>query len=61
MLPAQDYLEDGELGNLIALPLQGQALKQGNSAFIDENWNAYPNQWATLQKMEKLSAAKMDV
>jgi superfamily II DNA or RNA helicase len=60
MLPAQDYLEDGELGNLIALPLQGQALKQGNSAFIDENWNAYPNQWATLQKMEKLSAAKMD-
>lgn len=59
MLPAQDYLEDGELGNLIALPLQGQALKQGNSAFVDENWNAYSNQWAALQRTEKLSAAKM--
>jgi len=38
MLPAQDALNNGELGNLIALPLQGQALKDGNSAFIDEKW-----------------------
>ena len=30
----------GGLGNLIALPLQGRALKDGNSAFIDENSNA---------------------
>ena len=44
MLPAQNHLPDGGIGNLIALPLQGQALKEGNSAFIDENWNAYPNQ-----------------
>ncbi len=29
MLPAQDYLPEGRLGNLIALPLQGQALKYG--------------------------------
>lgn len=60
MLPAQDYLKDGELGNLIALPLQGQALKQGNSAFIDENWNAYPNQWAVFQSVNKLSSAKVE-
>jgi superfamily II DNA or RNA helicase len=59
MLPAQDYIEDGGLGNLIALPLQGQALKQGNSAFIDEYWNAYPNQWAALQSVDKLSATKI--
>lgn len=55
MLPAQDELEDNGLGNLIALPLQGQALHKGNSAFIDSNWNAYPNQWEVLWKKPKLS------
>lgn len=44
-----------KIGNLIALPLQGQALKNGNSAFVDGNWNAYPNQWdVLLNKTEKL-------
>ena len=45
MLPAQDYLSDGAIGNLIALPLQPEALKNGNSAFVDEVWTAYPEQW----------------
>lgn len=54
MYPAQDVASS--IGNLIALPLQGQALKSGNSAFVDENWNAYPNQWDSLfNKTEKLS------
>lgn len=55
MLPAQDYMPEGGLGNLIALPLQGQALKNGNSAFVDDEWNAYPNQWKKLQEVHKLS------
>ena len=55
MLPAQDMLPDGGLGNLIALPLQGKALRNGNSAFIDRNWNAYPNQWEILWSKPKLS------
>lgn len=55
MLPAQDQLPDGGLGNLIALPLQGKALRQGNSAFIDRNRNAYPNQWEVLWSKPKLS------
>lgn len=61
MLPAQDHIPDGGksgrpgLGNLIALPLQGQALKEGNSAFIDENWNAYPDQWGELFRRHRLS------
>ena len=60
MLPAQDHIplntKTGKpgLGNLVALPLQGQALKLGNSAFIDENWNAYPNQWECLKEVKKL-------
>ena len=55
MLPMQDHLTEGGLGNLIALPLQGQALKEGNSAFIDENWNAYPDQWEILLSKHKLT------
>ena len=54
MYPSQDVASS--IGNLIALPLQGQVLKNGNSAFVDENWNAYPDQWdVLLNKIEKLS------
>lgn len=53
MFPTQDF-SDGP-GNLIALPLQGKALLQGNSAFVDENWNAYPNQWEVLGHAQRLS------
>lgn len=53
MYPSQDVLS--KLGNLVALPLQGRALKNGNSAFIDESWNAYPNQWEKLKSVRKLS------
>ena len=56
MLPAQDSLpKDSAVGNLIALPLQGKALQDGNSAFIDGNWNAYPNQWETLFNKPRLT------
>ena len=55
MLPAQDTLPEGGVGNLIALPLQGKALQNGNSAFVDKNWNAYPNQWEALWTKPRLS------
>lgn len=55
MLPAQEHLPAGGLGNLIALPLQGLALQNSNSAFVDENWVAYPNQWAFLRSVQRLS------
>ena len=60
MLPAQDIVENGEVGNLIALPLQGQALRNGNSAFIDENWNAFPNQWKALLSTQRLSKQQVE-
>lgn len=54
MYPSQDVASS--IGNLIALPLQGQALKNGNSAFVDKNWNAYPGQWdILLNHTKKLS------
>ena len=56
MLPAQDaLLDDSAVGNLIALPLQGKALQDGNSAFVDGNWNAYCNQWEILFSKPRLS------
>ena len=56
MLPAQDSLpDDSAVGNLIALPLQGKALRDGNSAFVDGNWNAYSNQWEILFSKPRLS------
>lgn len=57
MIPAQDRLPEGGLGNLIALPLQGRALARGNSAFVDENWNAYIDQWDTMLATKKISKA----
>lgn len=53
MYPSQDVLS--KLGNLVALPLQGRALKNGNSAFIDESWNAYPDQWGKPKSVKKVS------
>ena len=48
MLPNQDEMPAGGLGNLIALPLQGLPRKQGNSVFVDEHWQVIADQWAYL-------------
>ena len=57
MYPSQDVLS--KLGNLIALPLQGRALRNGNSAFIDHSWNAYPDQWKKLYSIKKLAPEEL--
>lgn len=53
-------LPDGGFGNLVALPLQGQARRQGNSVFIDDNFLPYPDQWAYLQNIKKLAKTQVD-
>lgn len=59
MYPSQEVAS--RIGNLIALPLQGQALKNGNSAFVDKNWNAYPDQWdILLNHTKKLSMEEIE-
>jgi len=58
MYPSQDVTDS--IGNLIALPLQGQTLKKGNSAFVDENWNAYPEQWEHLLHTSKLTEGEVE-
>lgn len=39
--PNQDFMPQGGFGNLVALPLQGQARKNGNSVFVDDNFAPY--------------------
>ena len=59
MMPMQDFLPEGQLGNLIALPLQGRALRNGNSAFVDESWNTYKDQWKRLRETRRLSEKRL--
>ena len=53
--PNQDTMPEEGLGNLVALPLQGNARKHGNSVFVDENFEPYPDQWEFLLNVGKLS------
>lgn len=55
MFPCQDSLPNGGFGNLIALPLQGQARKKGNSVFVDETFQPYPDQWLYLSGVERMT------
>ena len=63
LFPNQDYLSGKGLGNLIALPMNGVPLQQGNTCFIDpQTLVHYADQWlfitqikrATLEQFEEL-------
>ncbi|MFW6281653.1 MAG: TOTE conflict system archaeo-eukaryotic primase domain-containing protein [bacterium] len=58
LFPHQDKRPRGGLGNLIALPLQKLARKEGNSLFADENFVAYEDQWKFLYNIEKINKLK---
>lgn len=55
MFPNQDLLPKGGFGNLIALPLQKQAKMQGNSAFVNELFQEFEDQWQYLSSIKKIS------
>jgi hypothetical protein len=58
LFPNQDcHSADGKaFGNLVALPLNGKSLKNGNSVFLDpETFEPYPDQWEALSRFQKLS------
>lgn len=58
--PNQDTMPKGGFGNLVALPLQGKARKNGNSMFVDESFIPYPDQWEYLGRIQKLSLDRVD-
>ncbi|MBM7606319.1 superfamily II DNA or RNA helicase [Metabacillus crassostreae] len=55
MFPNQDTLSEGGFGNLIGLPLQRNAAKQGNSLFVNDDFKAFPDQWIYLSHIRKLT------
>ena len=58
--PNQDTLPEGGLGNLVALPLQGKARKEGNSVFVDESFEPYADQWEYLMHVKKLTELALE-
>ena len=58
--PNQDRMPEGGFGNLVALPLQGQARRKMNSVFVDDEFRAYKDQWAFLYNVKKVSKNHID-
>ncbi len=59
LFPSQDIVPKGGFGNLIALPFQGQAQKDGNTLFVDEDFAPYPDQWAYLASLPKITPEEL--
>ncbi len=55
LFPNQDTMPEGGFGNLIALPLQKQARKMGNTEFLDSDFQPYPDQWFILSTIRKVT------
>lgn len=60
LFPSQDSMPRGGFGNLIALPLQHEARKNGNTVFIDDGFKPYPDQWGYLASVERTAASMVE-
>lgn len=60
MIPAQDELPPGRIGNLVALPLQRRRRDLGFTVFVDEALAPVENQWRLLKNIQRLSAAEAE-
>ena len=58
--PSQDTLPRGGFGNLIALPLQHEPRKAGNSVFVDAESNPYADQWAHLSQLGRITSKQAE-
>ena len=56
--PSQDTMPKGGFGNLIALPLQGGPRETGHTVFLDDNFEPWPDQWAFLSGLRRLTEAE---
>jgi superfamily II DNA or RNA helicase len=60
LFPSQDTMPTGGFGNLIALPLQHEARKQGNTLFLDVDLEPYEDPWAYLRGLEPTCRAQVE-
>ncbi len=58
--PNQDTMPKGGFGNLIALPLQKAVRKDGNSIFINKQFQAIDDQWAFLSSIRRLTEGNLE-
>ena len=58
--PSQDTLPRGGFGNLIALPLQREPRKAGNSLFVDAELNPFVDQWAHLSQLGRTTTKQAE-
>jgi superfamily II DNA or RNA helicase len=57
LFPNQDTMPRGGFGNLIALPLQHEPRQEGNSVFVDTDFEPYEDQWAFLASVARIEPA----
>lgn len=55
LFPAQNQLGAKQLGNLIAAPLEGSAVAQGKSVFVNDDWQPLSDQWRILNNIAVLN------
>lgn len=60
MFPTQEVLKENGVGNLIALPYQKDAVQNGNTVFLNRNFERITNSIATLQNTKKLTLKEVD-
>ncbi|MFA5020668.1 MAG: DEAD/DEAH box helicase family protein [Patescibacteria group bacterium] len=62
LFPNQDEHSGKGFGNLIALPLQGQARENSNTIFLDHKNGLLPfdDQWEFLNQINKITVAKLN-
>ncbi len=58
--PNQDTMPRGGFGNLIALPMQYKPRQEGNSLFVDRQFQAYDDQWGYLASINKIDCTDVD-
>jgi superfamily II DNA or RNA helicase len=59
LFPSQDVLPNGGFGNLIALPLQREARKLGNTEFLNEELEPHADQWSFLASAVKIAPDRL--
>jgi superfamily II DNA or RNA helicase len=62
LFPNQDTIPRGGFGNLIALPLQHEPRKKGNTVFLDDQLRPFPDdqQWAYLASIPRIDAGTVE-
>ena len=61
LFPNQDAMPKGGFGNLIALPLQGEPRRHGNTVFLDDSLEPFTDQWKYLSGVARLNCLRAEM